>query len=340
MRRPIPTALLPLALALLGGPPLHADQLEPASVLIYPRTALPGPGSFVGMSVTNVNLAPGGAKGGGATGVRFDYVHAGEAGCTVAERHVGLTPGDTATRLVHCHDGPGPSAGYLVVVAETPGPAWLGGGDAWVHDHLIGSEFVVEGNLVYALPALAFRARGKEHSLTDADGDGRVDFDGIEYEELPDELYLDSFLASDLARIALLDLSGESGATVFVDFVLWNDNEAPLAATTTFECWMERRLVDVSPIFDAANLSMNTPHDPTETDVDCDGVGDLETGWVRIRGDLALSPGGVAPDPAVLGAYTGPAFDGGRPLWHSRATRAGEAPGSLTGGPQYLPPGE
>jgi len=334
VKHPSTTAAVLLSLAL---PAAASSQLEPGSVLVFPRTGFPDVGSFVGVSVTNTSLAPAThLDPGGTTHARFDYVSVDGATCTITERRVALTPADTTTRLVHCHLGSAPLGGYLVVSAEDPAQPGLD----WAHDHLVGSQFVIEGYGVYALPALAFQAVGREHTPTDADGDGLLDFDGVEYAQLPDELYLDSFLASPAARLALINLSGSTASTAHVDMVVWNDHEVPLSVTTSFPCWMERRLVDLSALFDPLYLAQNTPDDPSETDVDCDGKGEVETGWIRIQGDLAVSPDGVVEDPALLGAFTGPAVDGGRPLWHSVEKQSGgEFLRVPDGGPVVVAPG-
>jgi len=48
---------------------------------------------------------------------------------------------------------------------------------------------------VYALEAFPICAAVPEGSATDVDGDGRLDFDDIEYGSLPDTLFIHSFVA-------------------------------------------------------------------------------------------------------------------------------------------------
>jgi hypothetical protein len=62
-------------------------------------------------------------------------------------------------------------------------------------------------------------------------------------------------------------------------------------------------------------------------DIDCNGTGDVETGWARIDSVLVTTLGGsiVDFDGAMLGsitAFSPGAVDGGHLLWESRATQA------------------
>lgn len=78
--------------------------------------------------------------------------------------------------------------------------------------------------------------------------------------------------------------------------------------------------MDVSPVFSEAFLANNTPNDPEELDIDCDGLGDLQTGWAIIDGLVATSSAQTIQDPALLGTISGgttPAIDGAHLLWES-----------------------
>ena len=60
--------------------------------------------------------------------------------------------------------------------------------------------------------------------------------------------------------------------------------------------------------------------DPAELDIDCDGVGDIESGWARLRGLTNSSAVESYPNPALLGAHSkNDIAAGGRRLWESVA---------------------
>ena len=317
--------------------PAAADSLAPGSVLIFPRISSQNGALITAVSVTNTNLTPSTPLSlGGMTNVHFEYVTlTGAAPSTLPVKRVGdplldagfrnanpepnetfvpclisnvvetLTPADTLTVTSACHNPSVTSEGYLVVTALDPTLFQ----EAWSFNHLIGSEFVLNAN----------GAQYAEGDATDVDADGQLDFDGIEYVGIPDELYADSVVASTTGQLVLIALTGGPSFETNVAFDIWNDNEQPLSSTFRFTCWAEERFDDLSLLFSEAFLVNNTTSAPTETDVDCDGQADLETFWFRVRGVSAISPLETQPDPAVLGALTGlGGLDDGRPLWRSR----------------------
>lgn len=315
-----------------------AGGRNPGSVLVYP---VHYSGQFATVvSVTNTNLVPENPNSlGGATNVHFEYVNAiynpydyfCPLDCIVFDRVEYLTPADTLSVLTAFHNatfvGTGGdmygSEGYLVVSAEDPYAF-----DApWSHNYLVGSELVLNptGGM-YSVNAIAMNAVGDDGVATDADADGQLDFDGIEYEEIPDVLMIDSFLAAAGSSLALINFTGGPKAENTVLFRVWNDNEFPLSATLTFCCWFNQPLYYVNPLFSESFLENNTPHDPTELDITGDGNDDLQTGWATIDSILVLTSGGsvLANDGAMLGSITaGPAsfIDGGRLLWESVETQ-------------------
>jgi hypothetical protein len=319
---------LSLALCLLTLAPVGAaDGRKPGSLLVFPIHRS-GPSLFTIVSVTNTNLQPPiGVTLGGATNLHFNYVNAQPVpgapfspDCTVFDRVEFVTPADTISRLVRCHNAGAPAQeGYLVVAAQDP----LLQPTAWSHNYLIGSETVItpQGG-AYSLNAISFRSPQVARSATDRDGDGQYDFDGQEYEGVADDLIVDSFLAIDDASLVLINLTGGTVFDATLKLEIWNDNEFALSATRRFRCWFEQPLKLVSPILAGDWLAQNTPDDPTELDTNCDGVADFETGWVRIKGLEASSLGQSIPNPAVLGALTsgnGALVDSGRLLWESEA---------------------
>jgi hypothetical protein len=312
-------ALFPAAL-LVSGSLAAAQAPAPGSVLVFPlhdSRAL-----LTVVSVTNTNTTPG-------ADVRalFRYVNATPSSdplhpshCNTVFRGEALTPGDTVSVLTSCHDTPA-AQGFLVVSAQH-----ATAGFAVSHDHLVGSALVVypQGS-AYTLSAYSFGAVAAQGAPTDADLDGLLDFDGTEYEPLPRLLFADTFLAVAHTRLALLHLTTSLNEEVLVKLDIQNDNEFPLSYTFGFRCWFELPLDQLSGIFTQPFLA-STPDDPNELDISCDGLGELETGWFRIRplvssGDGA---GGTVLDPPVLGALTAGPFapDGGRILWGSGSTEA------------------
>jgi hypothetical protein len=324
------------ALAALA-PSLHADGREPGSLLVYPIhevrqeifkdnegpievgiQAIAQP-AFTLISVTNINR-----NGNGTTDVHFEYVNVTQtndpflfADCSIADRVETLTPADTLTVVTSCHNSAQFAQGYLVVTALDPDEI----DTPWSFNHLIGSEQIVSiGGGMYGLEAIPFKAIGAQGTATDLDSDGRRDFDGGEYERLPDELYLDSFIGVIAGELILVAFTGPE-YLVNVDLVIYNDDEFQLSGQIAFSCWSRILLAQVSGFFTDAGLS-TTSNDPRSLDLDCDNVDDVETGWAILRARDAISPTSpTIDDPALLGATTFPfgQFMNGRLLWESAA---------------------
>lgn len=330
MIRTLTKFLVPGIAALTLAPAVMADGREPGSVLIYPihRSSFGTPAFFTALSVTNINLTPVTPANqlGGSTNIKWEYVNVipGPTNnlpldCQVIDIVEFLTPADTRTVLTNCHNAAPGQEGYVVVTAQDPNAF----STAWSHNFLIGSELVVNAfNGTYSLEAIPFDALAAFHNPTDADGDGQLDFDNVEYEGVPDELYLDVFYGVPFSSLTLINLTGGFQHTANVRFDVWNDNEKALSATLAFKCWIEEPLNLISLVFDGQFLAGVQPNDPTEVDLNCDGVGELETGWARIRGQNASSSTESIPDPALLGALTagpiGP-ISGGHLLHESKA---------------------
>lgn len=292
---------------------LHAGGREPGSLLIYP-VHHSGGGLFTVITVTNTSLMPASVGTlGGTTNAHFYYTNVvpdpadpfRPLNCTVFDRVEPLTPADTLTVLTECHNlgfGLQRQMGYLAVVAEDPTQFET----AWSHNYLIGSSLVLSATgFAYRLEALTFQSPAPHGAATDVDADGRRDFDGVEYEMLPDRLYLDSFLAEADPQLALLNLTGDLADVHMVLFSVWNDYEMPLSATVSFHCWFETRLARINTLFDPVFLA-GMPNDPEEVDTNCDGVDDLTSGWFLLQSLGVRTPGGqlIAADGALLGALT------------------------------------
>ncbi len=314
------------AAAPLGDAP---NRRQPGSVLLFP-VQRSGDTFFTVVSVTNVDTRPATPMTlGGSTLAHFEYANVtpnpadafAPLGCTVFDRVEFLTPADTLSVLTGCHNATTPNGqeGYLVVSAQDPAAF----DRPWSHNELIGSALILSATRgMYAVNAIACRSPIAKGGPTDVSpADGRLDFDGVEYDQLPDRLYIDSFLAVGRSELALVNLTGGPRDTNLVAFSIWNDAEMPLSATRAFNCWFSKPMHQVSPVFHADFLA-GVPNDPAELDLDCDGLDDAETGWAIIQSLGVLSPGGalVATDGALLGSVTsGPYLfmDGGRLLWES-----------------------
>jgi hypothetical protein len=313
-------SLLTLAATTAAAATALADGREPGSLLIYPlqQSALLDPTIFNVVSVTNTNRA-----GDATTDVHFEYVNVSPSGspflfadCTIVDRVETLTPADTLAVLTSCHNGAAAAQGYLVVTALDPDAL----DTPWSFDHLIGSQQIVTlGGGTYSLNAIPFQSPRPERAKTDISPlDGRRDFDGVEYEPIADELYIDSYIGALAGRIALLSLCGGEYLTN-VDFVIYNDDEFQLSGQYAFACWAHVPLADISGYFTAQGLA-TTNDDPRELDITCDGLQDFDTGWAIVRPKNALSiTSPQVTNPAVLGALTldGGQFNNARLLWES-----------------------
>ncbi|MCA8941576.1 MAG: hypothetical protein KDB80_03370 [Planctomycetes bacterium] len=307
-------SILTSAALLAGSAFAQGGHPTPGSMLVFP-VHRSGVSMFTVLCVTNTNTTPATPTSfGGSINAHFEYVNVTPnpanafmpLGCTVFDRIEFLTPADTLCVLTSCHNAaaPGGQEGYVVVTAEdpnqfdTPAPG---------HNFLVGSEMVVNGaGTVYAINALAY--------------DGYVrDLDGSISSAGQDVLIIDSYVA--LAGSQLTLINGEGGALDKNDvyFSVYNDNERALSATLRFNCWFDQPLTAISPLF-AESFLASLPNDPAELDINCDGLGDLETGWATIQSRGVFKPGGqqISQDGTILGAITAggaSSIDGGRLLW-------------------------
>jgi hypothetical protein len=326
--------LLGTASLLALASPALADGREPGSVLVYPyqRSALQlespdqegaeglaGVPVFNVVSVTNTNR-----QGAGSTDVHFEYVNVGAsispflfANCTIADRVETLTPADTLSVLTSCHNSASFAEGYLVVSAMDPSQI----DTYWSFNHLIGSSQIISAmGGMYALNAIPFTAEGLEGDNTDLNNNGARDFDGIEYERVADELYIDSFIGTIPGELILISLTGGNYLTN-VKFIIFNDDEFQLSGEYWFACWTRTPLNEISGFFTQLGLK-TTVTDARELDTNCDGVGETETGWAIVRPMTSLSiTSANITNPAVLGALTNDVapWMNARLLWESVA---------------------
>lgn len=317
-------SLLALALTSFAlAPAATAGGRNPGSLLVYPVHRSGGM-FFTIACVTNTNINP----SSGGTNAHFEYVNItlGDdafhpRNCVVFDRVEFLTPADTLCVLTTCHNATFNSQeGYLVVTAEDPRQFNY----PWSYNYLVGSELVISGSgVTYQMNAIPFKSSRDERTRTDVDWDGDKEFDGNEYEGIPDRLIVDSFIALMGSQIALINMTGSDKDINTLLFSVWNDNELPLSTTHEFNCWFDQPLRLVSPLFSDAFLK-GLPNAGSELDVTCDGVGEFETGWAIIDSIDVSTQGGsyVSSDGAILGSITaGPAtgIAGGHLLWESEA---------------------
>jgi hypothetical protein len=327
--RNFPLASTALLCAVLA-PTCLAGGRQPGSLLVY-TVQRSSPTFFTIVSVTNTNVTPQTPISfGGSTNVHFQYFNVipnredpfHPLGCQDFNRREFLTPADTISVLTACHNAfrPGGQEGYLVVSAEDPSLFQT----AWSHNDLVGSEIVINASgSTYSINAIPFSAIPAAGMATDVNMNGRLDLDGMEYEQVPDILILDSFIGVAASQLAIVNLTGDARDHNTLYFSVWNDNEFPLSATLTFNCWFDQPLMNVAPLFGQAFLAA-LPNDPAELDINCNGFGDLETGWATIDSIDVSTAGGnfVANDGAILGSVTAGFLNGGRLLWESTLRNA------------------
>ena len=104
--------------------------------------------------------------------------------------------------------------------------------------------------------------------------------------------------------LEILDNTGGPLVENQVYLSVWNDNERALSATFRFRCWIDLPLATISPLFANAFLAA-LPNDPTELDINCDGIGDLETGWMTIDSQGAFYANGLPYPPGRSPAHGG-----------------------------------
>jgi len=308
--------------------PTKRNRRRPGSLLTYPIHRSDA-GMFTVLSVTNTHVGPVEPESlGGTTNVQFEYVNMLPNAsnpmlpldCYITDRVETLTPADTLSVLTACHNAAN-AVGYTVVTAQDPAQFKT----AWSHDYLVGSELVLNASAgAFALNAIAFGTELADGQPTDiAPADGRADLNDIEYHAPSERVILDSFLALTNSHLSLIDLSGVPGGVNTIRADVWNDDELPFSTTFQFRCWFDLPLPMVSPVFTPQFLA-SLPNDPEELDTNCDGVGDLESGWALLRSvDLSTSNLSL-PGAPFLGAISGGpgSFYGGRLLWESSSVQA------------------
>jgi hypothetical protein len=299
-----------LFLGMAGLASAQPREMEPGSVLLYPIVSSSlGQGHGTVISVTNTqgdrrvrnnNFRVGDVQ------IQYFYVE-GRRNWQVTDRLEQLTPNDMFTVLAGDHN-PQVEVGFLFIVAQDPETQL-----PISFNYLIGDEILADfrDNRTWSLTAIPFKALtpfepglgGTQRPTTDANANGSVDFDGVEYDYWPDVLYLNRFFQQDAGLEGWLTLVSPLGRDfrVSVNFLFYDNEEDVFSRTFDFICWTSVRLWDISLI--TRNLGGNT--------------NELQTGWARIDGRAAFNlitgeqwkseePGLPTPqnqDPPLLGAY-------------------------------------
>jgi hypothetical protein len=285
-----------------------ANGRNPGSLLLFPefdnRVA-----NLTLLTVTNTN-------GDSLNGtVRVEFIYIGKYGlndtvldCLEFNRTHVLTANDTLTVLTSAHN-PQMEQGYVYAFAKD-----VNTGAAKVFNHLIGNELTIMGleQLDYSVNPVSFKGIGNG-TITDLDGDNNRDLDGVEYEAVPDQLYIPRFLGQNAfgtaSELVLIGLSGGAAFTTIVNFWIYNDNEEAFSAQYTFRCWDRVRLHDINGAFDeafldttnnAANEIVGAPNDA--------GPGlpvhsSRESGWFSVDGATAFSSAEQIQDPAIYAVF-------------------------------------
>jgi hypothetical protein len=287
------TCLLTPLVSGLFSPALLADTKESGSLLLFPLFDNTR-GQQTLITVTNTNSDPLSGS------VRLEYVYISRVGCQEFNRSRTLTPNDTLSVLTK-FDNPNMVQGYAYVVARS-----LTTGKAIKFDHLIGT-MVSYGMGNFELDPFVFRAGAAlaDGAPTDLEndgvGDGLRDLDGQEYEAAPAELLIPRFFGQDLSlesELILINLTGGAQFDALVDLLIYNDNEEVFSGQYSFRCWKRTRLLDISAAFSNSFL-LSTNQAPNEINAG-GGPAAIETGWLRINGNLANSTQTALADPAIL----------------------------------------
>jgi hypothetical protein len=207
-------------------------DMKPGSVLFYSRYSSNPANPAMGdtqINITNVNQS---------AGVSVHLFMVDGATCSIADSFVGLTPNQTASFLVSDYD-PGVS-GYIVAVAVGGG-----GGGPTQFNHLIGSEFIRETNGVTAyLQAITVAKRSAGGVDPDVNGQTVLNFNGVDYEQLPSSVAVatfnsqtvDSNMLSLFSPSTNLMIGGVTSTSVFT--LLYNDAEVPISSSFTVNCYL------------------------------------------------------------------------------------------------------
>ena len=286
----------------VGAPP---STFEPASVLIFPLYDA-GPASQTAITVTNTCLSddecpgdPGPLEG----EVLAAFVYVDPERNVVFERPELLTPRDTLTVFASQHN-PEARRGYVLVIARNPS-TFPDAGENVAFDWLVGSALVAQADrdAVWSYRACPFLAADGvddlcDRRVTDLDGDGAPDFDGIEYVGFPREVIVPAFFEEsgpfENSLVLVSTLPSDRRPEIRYELrnnrgILWADD------VVLDENWWLGSLAEIAP---------------QATDVGGDvielGRPPVVTGWLTLYGRRAFDPSGNPDEnlvPPILGVF-------------------------------------
>lgn len=289
-----------LALTLVGAASsASANGRNPGSLLLFPEFDN-RQGNITLLTVTNSNT---GVNPDGSSGtIKVEFIYIGRHGlngvplnCLETNRTETLTANDTITLVTAFHN-PNHEQGYVYAFAKD-----VVTGRAKAFNHLSGQVLTLESweQIEYSINAMPFSGFGGPNGETDVDNDGVRDLDGVEYEPVPDEMLIPRFIGSNQvvdSELILIGLSGGIRFNTIADFWVYNDNEEAFSAQREFHCWERVRLRDINGVFLDEFLRNHTNHNLNEPI----GSPSVETGWIRVYGNIAYSTAEVIQDPAIV----------------------------------------
>jgi hypothetical protein len=284
INRLLPALGLAAALALTST--ANAES-RPGSLLLYPSFDS-SPGSSTLLTVTNTNDDV-------VTGnVLVEFVYIEKETCLEFNRTALLTANDTLTVLAAVHN-PQQQRGYVYVFAKSPLT-----GQAITWDYLIGNMIDVDAIALFdwSINPVSFQGQTITGLPTDVDEDGLRDLNGVEYSQAPDEILIPRFFGQGFpihSSLILINLTGGGRFTATADFLIYNDNEQVFSAQHSFKCWEMKRLSSISSAF-TRDFLLSTFQNPFEVL----GAPHLESGWMKINGNVAQSRAASIDDPAIL----------------------------------------
>lgn len=274
-------ALILLAGTSWAGSPQQGVLDQPGSLLLFPYFSnASGSNTLITVTNTSPDVL-------GTVDVEFIYVNG--TTCLDFNRTRRLTPNDTIT-VASFFDNPAPDRGFVYAFAKD---VVTGAAISW--NHLEGDSIIVSGSdlLVTDIPPVVYESPVPQGLPTDVDVDGIRDMNGLEYEANADELHVPRFVSGPASSLVMVGLTGESFTTV-VDYIAYNDNEEAFSGQVSFDCWDIRRLPAISGVFTDVFLE-STNDNPLEP-----GILGLETGWIRLHGNMAYSTADAVQGPAFL----------------------------------------
>ncbi|HIG12387.1 MAG TPA: tandem-95 repeat protein [Planctomycetes bacterium] len=272
-------------------PCLTADRRAPGSLLLIPEFDNRADVVSV-ITVSNT----------GDQEIVVKFAYRSESDCSEFARDETLTANDTLSLIANFHN-PQMERGFCYITALCPNS---NSNEPVAYNHLIGQILVVDGleSFSYGINAVSFRGVGgaagtncPSMPLTELNGNGNHDLDGLEYEMAPDSLCVPRFFGQNedySSELIMISLTGGAHFETTLDFLVYNDNEEEFSTEYTFTCWDRVALAGISNLFSSEFLVESTSHDPNEVL----GAEHIETGWMRIDGGIAQSTATSIQDPA------------------------------------------